>query len=336
MLFQVKKFSLLMAFNHYSFKPNFLLQNEFIQTAVGSILSGDTSLPVRKAHKVQVDKHTKLMLLELPSENPDATMVLLAHGLGGCSESGYMRRIAQKLWIRGFSVFMMNHRGSGLGMGLSESLWNGGVSNDLDKVIEYMSEIYPNKSIDVVGFSLSGNILLKYLGEKRSQPVKICKGFAVNPPIDLKRASHILSRTREGWLFNSYYMKQIHMQGMAIAECFPGAVVPSGKEKTILEFDESYTAPVAGYKDADDYYSKCSAKGYLEDITVPTTILCAMDDPFVESDIFKSVRMSSSIEINTPNQGGHMGYLSSKPTPWGDHRWMDFIIVDWSGEESGE
>ena len=228
---------------------------------------------------------------------------------------------------------MMNHRGSGLGMGLSACLWNGGVSNDLDQVVEYMSKVYPNKSIDVVGFSLSGNILLKYLGEKRLRPVKIRKAFAVNPPIDLKRTSHILSRTKEGALFNSYYMKRIHMQSKALAECFPNAPVPSGKEKTILEFDEAYTAPVAGYKDVNHYYSKCSAKGYLEDITVPTTILCAMDDPFVESDIFKSVRMSNFIEINTPDMGGHMGYLSSKPTPWGDHRWMDFIVVDWSGDE---
>ena len=75
------------------------------------------------------------------------------------------------------------------------------------------------------------------------------------------------------------------------------------------------------------------AKDYLKDITVPTTILYSMDDPFVESDIFKPVRMSTSIEINTAEWGGHMGYLSRKPTPWGDHRWMDFIIVDWSGAE---
>lgn len=184
-----------------------------------------------------------------------------------------------------------------------------------------------------MGFSLSGNILLKYLGEKRSRSEKIRKAFAVNPPIDLKRASHILSRTKEGAPFNSYYMRQIRAQKEALVECYPGVVAPSGREKTILEFDEAYTAPMAGYKDVNHYYSHCSAKGYLEDITVPTTILCAMDDPFIESDIFKSVRMSSSIEINTPDFGGHMGYISSEPTPWGDHRWMDFIVVDWSGEE---
>ena len=114
-----------------------------------------------------------------------------------------------------------------------------------------------------------------------------------------------------------------------MGECFPDTFIPSVKSKTILEFDEVYTAPVAGCKNADDYYSTCSAKHFLEDINVPTTILCAMDDPFVDPSIFKSVRMSSAIELNTPENGGHMGYLSRRPTPWGDYRWMDFMVVDW-------
>jgi len=317
-----------MAYNHYSFKTKILLRNKFVQTVLGSIVSENTDLPERELHKVLVDQKAKLMLFELPSSNRDAPVVLLVHGMGGCSEAGYMRRIARKLWVRGFTVFMMNQRGSGLGMGLSDRLWNGGSSDDLDKVINYIAQVYPGNSIDLVGFSLSGNILLKYLGEKRTRVAKIRKAFAVNPPIDLKRASYFLSKTNWGRVFNNYYMRQINLQVEAMSECFPDAFIPP-KKSTILEFDEVYTAPVAGYKNSDDYYSSCSAKNFLEDIVVPTTILCAMDDPFVEPTIFKSVRMSSAIELNTPENGGHMGYFSRKPTPWGDYRWMDFMVVDW-------
>ena len=117
-----------------------------------------------------------------------------------------------------------------------------------------------------------------------------------------------------------------------MTECFPDAFAPPVQAKTILEFDDLYTAPVAGYKDVDAYYSDCSAKGYLEKISVPTTILCAADDPFIETSIFKSVRMSSSIELNTPDFGGHMGYLSSRLTALGDYRWMDFMVCDWSDD----
>ena len=127
-------------------------------------------------------------------------------------------------------------------------------------------------------------------------------------------------------------MKQIHRQGLALAECFPDEFHPSGLEKTILEFDRSYTAPAAKYKDVEDYYSKCSAKFFLENINVPTTILCSEDDPFIQKEIFKSVRMSNCIEILTPEYGGHMGYILDKKTTWGDYRWMDLIIVDWAGD----
>ena len=313
--------------NPYLFESSFLLRNRFIQTVFGSIVSGNTKLPERKLHKIIIGQKSKLVILELPSINPEAPVILLIHGLGGSSESSYIRRIARKLWIRGFNVLMMNQRGSGLGIGLSDQLWNGGSSDDLDMVLKYIEKIYPNNFIDIIGFSLSGNVLLKYLGEKKIT-MEIRKAIAVNPPIDLKRASYILSKTKWGRIFNDYYMKQIFMQMEAMSECFPDTFTPFEKAKTILEFDEAYTAPVAGYKNADDYYAMCSSKNFLEDIVVPTTILCASDDPFIEPSIFKSVRMSRAIELNMPENGGHMGYLSSTTTPWGDNMWMDFILVD--------
>jgi len=115
-----------MTINHYSFETKIFFRNKYIQTILGSIVSGNTNLPERKLHKVLIDHKVKLVLLELPSSNPEAAVILLAHGMGGCSEASYMRRIARKLWIRGFTVFMMNQLGSGLGMGLSDRLWNGG------------------------------------------------------------------------------------------------------------------------------------------------------------------------------------------------------------------
>ena len=125
-----------MTSNHYLFESKTLFRNNYIQTILGSIDSGNMNLSERKLHKLIIDKNAKLVLLELPSINPEATVILLIHGMGGCSESSYMRRIARKLWIRGFTVFMMNQRGSGLSMGLSDRLWNGGSSEDLVIEIE--------------------------------------------------------------------------------------------------------------------------------------------------------------------------------------------------------
>ena len=127
--------------NHYSFESKILFRNKYIQTILGSMVSGNTSLPDRKVLKIIIGQNATLMLLEVASINPKATVILLIHGMGGCSESSYMRRIARKLWIRGFTVFMMNQRGSGLGMGLSDRLWNGGSTDDLDMVLNYIIKI---------------------------------------------------------------------------------------------------------------------------------------------------------------------------------------------------
>ena len=116
-----------MTSNHYSFEAKVLFRNKYIQTILGSIVSGNTNLPERKLHKVLIGQNASLILYELASINPEATVILLIHGMGGCSEASYMRRIARKLWIHGFTVFMMNQLGSGLGMGLSDRLWNGGI-----------------------------------------------------------------------------------------------------------------------------------------------------------------------------------------------------------------
>ena len=109
------------------FKPHSMIRSGFAQTIIGSQFSGDISLPNRLHHKVRVGPQSLSVTLELPPQKTDSPLVLLAHGMGGCSESSYMRRIARKLWKRGMGVFMMNHRGSGPGMGLSDRLWNGGV-----------------------------------------------------------------------------------------------------------------------------------------------------------------------------------------------------------------
>jgi len=316
------------------FKPHRLFPGGVAQTILGAKFPGETLLPPRKVHKIQIAPRSKLMAFELESGNLRSAVVLMAHGMGGCSESGYMRRIAWKLWKRGAGVFMMNHRGSGPGMGLSDRLWNGGSSDDLDQVVRYIVKKYPNRSLLIVGFSLSGNILLKYLGEGRILPGNVHGAFSVNPPIDLKISSQILSEKNGGGIFNRYYMNLIQRQCNALAECHPHALQPDRPFRTIWDFDVVYTAPAAGFRDVEEYYSKCSASQFIGSIQVPTTILSARDDPFVPPAVFENIQMKLPVNYLAPDRGGHMGYLTGKPTPLGDHRWMDYVIVNWVENKS--
>jgi len=209
-------------------------------------------------------------------------------------------------------------------------LWNGGSSDDLARVIDYILKIHSTRALLLVGFSLSGNILLKYLGEGRRVPPNINASYAVNPPIDLKTASSILSKGNGSGFFNKDFINPMNLQLEAMAECFPDTFLPPRKPVSILDFDILYTASAAGYRDVDEYYRRCSSKQFLENIKVPTVMLCAQDDPFIPPHVFKDARMSLCIASLTPKHGGHMGYISSTRTPFGDKRWMDSAIVDWA------
>ena len=223
---------------------------------------------------------------------------------------------------------MMNHRGSGPGMGASDSLWNGGSSGDLEKVIQYIITHNPKRPLLLVGFSLSGNILLKYLGEGRGISSEVTAALAVNPPIDLRTASLLLSREKYNRIFNWYYMRLLNKQAAEVARVYPKALYAPEGLKTIWEFDAAYTAPAAGFRDEEEYYQKCSSNQFLETIKLPTTILCAKDDPFIPPDVFENVRMSVLVRCIAPIGGGHMGYISKNNIP--DCRWMDYFVLNWA------
>jgi len=314
----------------YNFDPHPLVRGPIAQTITGSQFAGNLELPRKIQHRVRLDEKNLLLMYELKVAEESAPVVLIGHGMGGCSESGYVRRIASKLLREGFGVFMMNQRGSGRGIGLCDRLWNGGSSEDLARTIQYIADRYPARKILVMGFSLTGNVLLKYLGEDRQIPSNVLSTLAVNPPIDLKVASQQISEGPWSNTFNKHYLKLMNLQVEALVQCHPDAFQPAKTPNTIWEFDVEYTAPAFGYSSADAYYEACSSKQFLENIAVPTTILCSQDDPFIPSEIFQNARMSQQIDFINPEFGGHMGYISRSRNDLGDRRWMDYICVQWA------
>ena len=316
-----------------SFEAHWGVPGGVFQTIIGSQLRDkDFPCPRRIRHELNLEGKGRVILYEIEPKNKTMPIVLLAHGMGGCSESGYMKRISTKLWMQGYGVFLINHLGCGPGMGLSARLWNGGSSDDLEQMIAFVIQRYPDALLMLIGFSLSGNVLLKYLGEGRKAPENILGALAVNPPVDLRVASVILSKKWSCALFNKYYMRLIRNQAVALVNQFPSALSPLKNLKTIWDFDVSYTAPAGGFKDVDDYYDKSSAKHFLKGIKTPTFILSAKDDPFVPGHLFDRAMMSEKVTLHQPKKGGHMGYIARQVTPYGDRRWMDYAVLEWVQE----
>ena len=182
----------------------------------------------------------------------------------------------------------------------------------------------------MIGFSMSGNVLLKYLGERKEEvPEQIDSAVAVAPPIDLMQCGHNLRRG-----FNRIYDKAFtrHLKRMVIERhrLLPklGPITLRELPDRLWQFDDQYTAPRSGFQDVEDYYSRSSAGPLLAGVRVPTLLLTARDDPLVPSSMFSRYSLPAPIELRIVPYGGHMGFVAcAGKDP--DRHWMDWRLVEW-------
>lgn len=315
------------------FKPHPWIAGPHLQTIIGYYLPASKKVGPTQHHLVHLPDGDALVLCENRPDNNENLRgaVLLMHGLGGEAGSSYMLRVALIFRRRGWLTFRLNHRGCGEGRGLARSLYNAGRSEDVSSALVKIWDLYPEAPMIAVGFSLSGNMLLKLLGEDRHLvPSNLRGALTVSPPIDLSLCADALSRKNN----RIYDRRFVRMLISAIRERekdfsgFPRFHFPN--KLRLRGFDDLCTAPVSGYESADDYYEKCSVKQFLVGISRPTLILASDDDPFIPQKSFDSLPGNEHLEINITRGGGHMGFVSAEKTPLGTHRWMDYAIINYA------
>jgi predicted alpha/beta-fold hydrolase len=315
------------------FVPHPWLPGAHLQTILGYYLPSSNELDQAKVHQVNVSEGDTIVVCENKSiqNTPPKGCILLMHGLGGQAGSTYMLRLASVFCERGWVAFRMNHRGCGEGRGLARKLYHAGRSEDISKVLARISELYPETSQIAVGFSLSGNALLKLLGEQKDPiPANLCGAVAVNPPIVLAMCADALSR-KSNWLYDFRFvrlLKQAIREHQNDFVDFPSITFPW--KLTLRQFDDLYTAPLSGFESADDYYKKCSAKPFLSHISLPTMILASEDDPFIPNQTFDDIPNNENLNLKITRGGGHMGFICADKTPLGTHRWMDYAILNYA------
>ena len=315
----------------HQFKPHHLLRSGHAQTLAGAFLPWRRTTYRAVQHRITLpDGDTLIIHDDCPATwEPGDRSVLLMHGLAGCHLSGYMIRVSSRLFERGIRTFRLDLRGSGAGAGLARRPYHAGCSDDVLHVIRFVQQLCPESSICPIGFSLSGNVLLKLLGEAPERvPEAVGRAMVLNPPIDLRGCVKELGRFVNR-IYDRHFVSQLHRNLMARKRSLPGVEIPDPfQPKRLYDFDDQYTAPVAGFDSADDYYARCSAAQFLSGIIVPTLILTARDDPLVPVASFEQARCSDSVVVHVAEGGGHLGYVArSGSDP--DRRWMDWRIVDW-------
>ncbi|TCI91002.1 YheT family hydrolase [Tenacibaculum sp. M341] len=258
------------------------------------------------------------------------TLVLLIHGLEGSSQSSYMLSNASYLHNLGYDVACMNLRScSGEDNNLLQT-YHSGKTDDVDFIINYLTENYDYQNIVICGFSLGGNLTLKYLGEYADEiPNTVKGGIAVSVPIDLTSSQIELTKLKN-IMYKHEFLRTLRAKVMVKASKFP-EYNPDKKQlmkaTTFRHFEEIYTAPIFGFENPEDYYEKASSKPYLNKIQHKTLLINAKDDTFLSDECYPYdiAENSEHFYLMTPDYGGHVGFVSSFKN---EDRWIEKQIVN--------
>ncbi len=262
-------------------------------------------------------------------------LLVAVHGVEASSSAHYMKGLAEKAWRLGFSVVRLNLRSCGGTEHLSPGLYHSGLTSDMRAVVEELIARDRVPAIALAGYSLGGNIVLKLAGEYGANaPSELIAACAVSPPIDLASAVVMLDQRGNRvyrWNFLWNLKRRIHRKRAV----FPDRFSTRGlyRVRSLRRFDDLYTAPDAGFRDALEYYEHASPIQVVARICVPTFILSALDDPFIPAEPFRDARITGNPHINTllTEHGGHCAFLTE---PCADHDgyWAEWKVVEFVRE----
>ena len=257
------------------------------------------------------------------------TLILL-HGLEGSSLAHYMAGISDKAWAAGWNVVRLNQRNCGGTEHLSRGLYHSGLTNDPLLVMRELIERDRISAIAVAGYSLGGNLALKLAGELgEDAPPELKAVCAVSPTMDLGRCVDALER-RSNIAYQFNFVRNLKARMRRKAAAHPGlfSIAPLRRVWTVRQFDEAYTAPHHGFRDATDYYYRASAMRVIDAVRVPALIITSEDDPFVPVAPFRdpAVAGNPNITVNITPHGGHCAYLERGSGDY-DGYWVECEIV---------
>ncbi len=295
------------------FEPAWWLRNRHFQTLWSVLCRRPPEVDVERERLSLPDGDFLDLLWTVRKAGP---IVVILHGLEGSFDSHYVRGLMYAIAHQGWRGVLMHFRGcSGEPNRLARS-YHSGDTGDIAFVVDCIKARYRETPVVVVGFSLGGNVLLKWLGEG-GRACRVNAAVAVSVPLQLDRAVDAL-----GYGFSRVYQWYLVKQLTAsVSKKFCKRSAPFDlsavkKVKTLRQFDDIVTAPLHGFNDADHYYAVSSSKQYLKTIAIPTLVIHAIDDPFLPPEVIPAEReLSDAVEFELSSHGGHVGFVGG-PWPW--------------------
>lgn len=304
-----------------NFKPAWWLPGGHLQTLWANFTKREHSIKINRERLTLPDEDfVDLDWVESESSGP---IVIVLHGLEGSIKSGYVRGMLMALKQAGFRAVLMNFRGCSGEHNNTSKAYHAGETGDFHYVVQTLHQRCPSAKMAAIGFSLGGNVLLKYLGETQSENPLSC-AVAVSVPFLLNRVADRInkgmSRIYQRQLLSLLRKKTLD-KSQSIS--LPIDVNQLHRIKDFWQFDHDITAKLYGFKSADDYYRKSSAKYYLADIVKPTLIVHALNDPFLYQDAIPQPQtLPAHVRLELSNSGGHVGFIHGG-TPWCPRYWLE-------------
>ena len=243
--------------------------------------------------------------------SPNAPVLILLHGLEGSSERYYIQNLAKQISSYGYNVVAMNFRSCGGEMNKARRFYHSGEYEDLDTVCRWVKKKYADSHQVAAGFSLGGSVLLNYLYKFGDESL-IDAFAAVSVPYDLYRGSINLQKGFNR-LYDYQFLVPLRDKLQRKKETFGD--LPDFNGSTLFEFDDQVTAPVHGFKDAEDYYKQCSSAFFLDSISKPGLLIHSREDPLCPFDYIPMASIDHNPNLTTcfTERGGHVGYWSMPP-----------------------
>lgn len=306
------------------FKPAWWLPGGHAQTLWASLARRPVEIQTRRERLELADGD----FIDLDwTTHRSGPIVLILHGLQGSSSSSYARGLMAACHAKGWRAIVMHFRGCSGEPNRLGRAYHSGETVDLHTVIDILQQREPGTCIGAVGYSLGGNVLLKWLGQYPF-PSALCAAAAVSVPFELKTSAIQLgsgfSQLYQRHLLDDLKKSVLLKQALLSTEI---DVERSQSITTIYDFDDVVTAPLHGFKNAEDYYDRSSSRQYLKHIILPTLLLHAKDDPFMTpAAVPENDDLSASTVLELSPSGGHVGFVSGD-WPWTAHYWLEQRLI---------
>lgn len=320
------------------FQPLNWLSHAHAQTVAARYCRKPAEVKMRLSHWTTPDND--FLRVHHSVNFPDAPIVLISHGLEGSQQSTYVLSLLNVLQKLNWNSIVFEHRSCGGEMNLAKRLYHSGETEDLAFVVDEIQRRWPGSDCFLVGYSLGGNQIAKWLGEVAERvPSHIKASAVVSVPFNLTASAQFMD-TGLRKIYVKHFLKKLIPKAIAKEKQYPGCldVQACQRAKTFKEFDHSATAPLHGFQSAADYYEQVGCGQFLDSIQIPSLFVSAHDDPFNPGHTIpvKLIKSSSILHGIFPEHGGHVGFLESKQQrSFHDQAWLERQILDFFQQVRG-